>query len=319
MGAWIGLVGQNTIANSENMTAGGWIANGATITHQSAQCPMAPDGSARMELVSVPSDNNGPYTSGSHTGGNPVANSAWVSLKTGDSACTLTVGDAYDITKSVRPSLTAIPVRYTAAGTSAQTSSGLQMWRQAGDTCTNFCAWGAQNETNSPLVSPYYKTTGTAVSWPATVATQPLAIAGATKFSVSVTAISDAWDVAFGGCLWTSGYQFSTGESWISYGARTLTFTNRDSGQNGKGWQTTGAPLTVGPHVIRLDYDAAGPTVVFTVDGVVAPVGAPLGAGTGITPGIVGPLTVGSCNPTTSYANARISRIVQCAGPGGCL
>jgi hypothetical protein len=174
-GAWIGPAGQNTVTVSETLTGGPWNAGGATVTHQSAQCPMAPDGSARMDLITVSADGQGPYTAVAHTTGNPVANSVWVALKTGDSTCTMHVSDAYDASKSVNPSITAAPVRYGAAGVNAQSATGVWLSRFAGDTCTNWCAWGAQNETNSAAVSPYYKTTGTAVSWPATVVTVPKA------------------------------------------------------------------------------------------------------------------------------------------------
>lgn len=132
-----------------------WTLEGtATVATNSASCPIAPDGTQTMSLVTFIKAGEGIYRTA--TG---VSRSAWLARATVDSDCNICWGQMYGGDRKT-VALTGVP-RRSFSFSSAQGDNGIWFCR-AGDSsnpCTRACVWGAQ--VNGALHStPYYPTAG---------------------------------------------------------------------------------------------------------------------------------------------------------------
>lgn len=163
-----------------------------TVSAADSNCPMAPDNSVRMDLVTF-GGAGGVFQNLTVTASVPITNSVFLAMKSGGAACSLFVADS-----SIGTGTTyAVPASGISRFSDTQPSAagtalgGLYLYKGA-NTCTDACVWGGQTESQASTASPYIATTGTAVARVAEVATFPNVPGLASTGSAASTILTDS-------------------------------------------------------------------------------------------------------------------------------
>jgi len=188
----------NVALYSEQLDHASWVkGTDVTVSADDVACPLAPDGTQTMDLVTF----GGASGTGIHQDTSPgsvtVADSFYVTRKTGGATCVLNVTDF-----AAAPAGTNVTVGTTISRvvlSLAVTGTSGPMLREAtaGD-CVDACVWGGSSETGVS-VSPYIKTEGTATAraeetarFAATIANDATGCIGVSYISTVVGALDIA-------------------------------------------------------------------------------------------------------------------------------
>lgn len=142
-----------------------WVKEaGVTVSANDVACPLAPDGTRTMDLVTFAGNSAGIYQLVAITNNNTVANSVFLSQKSGGAACTLSVKDgATSVAKTIAV-LNSTISRPEFSVTAVGTSAGLYIQEDSPTDCVDACVWGAQTEQGAVFASSYIATTSAAVT-----------------------------------------------------------------------------------------------------------------------------------------------------------
>jgi hypothetical protein len=229
----------NNILYSETLTNAAWTAGASvTVADSSASCPNAPFDSVnsiggspahtRMSLITSPSDGLGIQQNVA----NGTMESIWLARATADANCTLSLSTVGGTSYST-VTLTATPTRFKLVGGADGTDTGIALLRLAGG-CTRWCAWGAQSET-ATAAGPYYKTSGTAVTWPSAVASVASDIK-TNSWCVRINNAKKYWttDTATASYLFSLGIAGAANSASLYYQSGNLVFSALDATSTAK-------------------------------------------------------------------------------------
>lgn len=145
----------------------GWTEAGATVSANDALCPLAPNSTQTMDLITFGVGNgNGLYrTVGGFNAALPVSHSIYLARKTGGAACTLNLTDSDTAgagTSAAVPGSGTIRLEDPNFDIGL-TTAGVYLNNAHTADCVDVCAWGAQLE-QSATVGFYVMTTGSPIS-----------------------------------------------------------------------------------------------------------------------------------------------------------
>ena len=187
-----------------NPDATHWTTVTAVISGNSATCPLAPDGTQTMGLV-TPTYANG---NGAYYNATGVSRSAWAAIPPGDTACTIASAQVGADAQTV--ALTSTPARFwfTKAG-----ANGIYTYTTAGaGSCTRWCIWGAQ--VNSSPIKDRFVLNGTTAADSLSVAST---LTARKMGCIGIKATGD-W-TGDGGTIFNMGAALGASDSFRAYRA----------------------------------------------------------------------------------------------------
>ncbi len=299
---WGAAENANAFWGSDDITTG-WSKDAAvTVEPASASCPMAPDQSARMTLVTTAASGEGVWQDVAST----PCRGTWIALATGDSACGGVNFTSPVVSHSNSLTPTATPTRYTDyyAG-----EHGIYTYRVAAGSCARWCLWRAigANTSSCSVTMPAPYTAGAAYTGPATVVSTANTLASGSTWATSGVYTSSDFVPASGIFAEASAGTLGAANTWFTRGTTAILYFATYDAAAGEKYVVSAEP-SPGTRSIGI-ADVAG-ALTIAVDGTVTS-GAAVGAGTGILASH--PATVLIGNTTAGYQfGGGISVFKQC-------
>jgi hypothetical protein len=312
----------NLALRSEQFENASWskqgAARGTAVEANSASCPLAPDGTQTMDLLTFGSaDGDGIFNTVTISNNNTVVHSVFVAKKTGSAAaCTFEFKDSQSGVGLTNVSAAATLSRVSVTQTSVGTLAGLYI-KAAASGCVDVCIWGGQVQQGTAIVGSYIQTTTAAAT----------KLEDDMRFSVVIPATPNTISMA---ATYVTPSSAGTGQRLVSYifdANNNARFTVQVTGANGLTTIIGGSTVTTSStqtltfsasNRLAAYYDGTfrGECVAGVCTTHAASIALPKGSGTGelgFISAVAGPISGG-----LSMADGVIKKVCISTDPAGC-